>query len=361
MTLPAFVVVGICFIGGIVGWHIPEIQAWLRSWKKPGKPIETFFDDSPPKAEGKGVALGSYGKPIAPQTLKVTPEYYDNTERRLFWLEQEFRKFLTLVDQFHPLKSAVEELRGMVKKVESDFKTIAPQNMWLENQRRLAGVEETVNRLDRQLINLGSELTTTIETTKKFQQTLEHILKTRVSEENFEPLKRTVGRQDTDITLLKAQVKKLEFNLPFEMARQTEAVNALRKEVTGTRTIVNTLQGAQFDGHTRIEKRIGTLEQARTDESKLFDAAKQSADIKQLANFEVREAIKGQIADLRANRDSLADELLKKLAVEFQEIADRRYVKVPTKPVRKKAAPKAKAEKKADKAIKQVQLLDEKK
>lgn len=314
----------------------PNLKAWWKGWSGPSQPIETFFDD--PREDPKHEA--------STESLVNVVEKAEQ-DRRMFWLEQEFSRVRTQLDQFHNLKSSLEELRGLLKKVESDGK-----GDHLTSQHRIGAVEVLTNKLERRLDSISSELSSVIDSTKKFQSTLEHILKTRVSEENFAPLKQTVGRHDTDLSLLNGRLKKLEAGAPYELARLTELFNELKREHTGTRSIVNTLQGARFDTQTSITNRISALEQAQTVGAKLFDAAKQSADIKNVAAFEGREAAKAAVEVAKAE---LSGDILKKFVVEVQEVFDRRYQRAkPTPKTKSVKAPKvdaASAEKKSVEAF----------
>jgi hypothetical protein len=296
--------------GALIYRMWPRVQAWWKGWGQPGKPVDTFFDDSPAKAESVK---------SAPASSLVRGEAQSQDER-LFWLEQEFGKFRSQIDQFHPLQARQNELTGEQA----------------ANKHRLNTVEATLNKMDRQFESLCAELSSVINSTKSFEGTLGHLLRTKVSVENYAPLRQTVGRQQEDLTVIKGQLKKLVQDLPIDgVVRLSELVNELRRDHTGTRTIVNGLQGNLFD-QTLLNKRIQILEQAQTDRAKLFDAAKQSADIKAVAAFEGREAAKTAVETAKTE---MSEVILKKFVTEVQEVFDHRYEKA------KKAAPKRKVAK----------------
>lgn len=274
-----------------------DIKAWFKSWNKPGKPIETFFDDEPKK-----MGSGDFNvlKPTIELDAKTEQRLFWLTEQRLFWLEQEAKRHQTM-----------------------------------DAAARFA-------KMERSMDSLNAELSEAMTAVKALRGTVEHLIKTKTSEENFSDLQREVNRVRTDLSLASANVKKLQDSvIPFEKAAVLEI----------TKQRLDGQHSQHMNSIEAILRRIETLERTKpTDEQKLQHFVKLSADVKQLALYEVREAARQYVDSAKSE---LAQDILKKFAAEVQETFDKRYVVAKSLPTPPKVKPK-----KATPKIQAVKVLD---
>lgn len=261
------------------GWL--KLKAWLQNWKGPSKPIDTFFDDSPPKAMGASDFNTAVGGGIKALPGKAVSEE-EKTQERLFWLEQEVRRLRTAADEIHEIKSSNLSVSG------------------------------DVSKMDRAINSLGGELSEVIDRVERATQTITHLLKTKASEETFQEVKNEVARMRDSVTILTGKLVK------WEETTIHYHLNAAKEVI---RQRLDNQHSQHMNTVESILRRIEALEKTKpTDEARLFAFVKQSADIKTLAIHEVSQAMKDHALGLERAKDDLEERITKKLAVEIQEI-----------------------------------------